>query len=337
MKGVAIVAVLASVLLGGLWLRQIQKTTQAEASLAALQQKAAGTEADLDRMSKQLAGMQTRLNDSRKEPAFETPVADTKVPPTNSVPSVSAQETAAPTNAKSSNPFAMLGSAQMKKMLQSQKGMLGTVLDKNYARLFSDLKLSPEQSAAVKEVLMDRMMNQSQLGLSAFSDDMDSEKRAQLQQQIKAESDKTDARLKELLGADGYTQFESYEKSYPERTVVSSFKDQMQGNPSALSPAQEDQLLQAMTEERSNFKFTNDLTDKSKFDGDLSSLFTEENINRFSDEQAKLNQQYLSRAQGILAADQVVQFQQFLNSQQEMQKLGMQMAQKMFPPKGPGK
>jgi hypothetical protein len=119
--------------------------------------------------------------------------------------------------------------------------------------------------------------------------------------------------------------------------AVSGFKDQLAGGSSPLRPEQEQQLTRAMSEERSNFKFTTDFSDKSKFTGDFGTMFTEEKINQYFEEQNRLNEQYLNRAQGILSADQVGPFQKYLTSQQELQKAGMQMAQKMFAPSGEGK
>jgi hypothetical protein len=99
---------------------------------------------------------------------------------------------------------------------------------------------------------------------------------------------------------------------------------------------QEQQLIQATTQERQNFKITTDFSDKSKFTGDFASTFTEDKMNGYFQELGQLNQQYLTRAQGILSPDQLTAFEEYLNNQQALQKAGMQMAAKMFAPAKPG-
>ncbi len=87
-----------------------------------------------------------------------------------------------------------------------------------------------------------------------------------------------------------------------------------------------------MSEGRKNFKSSADYTDKSKFNGDIASMLSEEKMATYFQEQEKLNQQYLTQAKGILSPDQQTAFQKYLENQQALQKAGMQMAAKMFAP-----
>ena len=63
-----------------------------------------------------------------------------------------------------------------------------------------------------------------------------------------------------------------------------------------------------MTQERANFKFTTDFSDKSKLTGDFASMLTEDKMNQYSQELERLNQQYLGRAQTFLSPDQFAAF-----------------------------
>ena len=117
---------------------------------------------------------------------------------------------------------------------------------------------------------------------------------------------------------------------------MNGFKEKLAGGSLAISDAQEQQLILAMTSEHQNFQFTTDYSDKSKFNGDFASMFTEDKMNQFFQEQSELNQRYLTRAQSILSADQLAAFERQLASQQALQKAGMQMAAKMFAPAKPG-
>jgi hypothetical protein len=111
---------------------------------------------------------------------------------------------------------------------------------------------------------------------------------------------------------------------------IGMFRDQQASGSNPLSPDQEAKLVQAMSDERQKFKFTTDFSDQSKITTDLANNFTEEKMNQFLREQEQLHQLYLTRAQGLLSADQLTSYEKFLSSQRQMQKFGLQMASKMF-------
>jgi hypothetical protein len=111
--------------------------------------------------------------------------------------------------------------------------------------------------------------------------------------------------------------------------AVSTLKGQLPEN-LALNNDQEQQLVQAMSQERQGFKFTTDFNDKSTVSEDMFSKFTEDKMAVFFQEQDQLNQKYLSRAQTILSPEQYTAYQKSITSQQEMMKVGMKMAASMF-------
>src|SRR5438046_5876827 len=120
--------------------------------------------------------------------------------------------------------------------------------------------------------------------------DTDADKRKELVKQAKEQKDGIDDQIKQYLGDEGYTDFQAYEKTMPERMAMNMFKDQQASGAGALTSDQENILVKAMSEERQNFKFTTDFYDKSKYDmNDLGSMFTEERIKQFEEEQNKLN------------------------------------------------
>lgn len=338
MKNIAIgILLIATVVFGGLYVQQTRKTSQAQSTAAALQEKVSELEAGLAQQEKETAGVRAALKNARADAIAKASEAVQLDQSLTNRAQTNAQDIAqspAQTN-KTSNPLAeMFKNPEMREMIKNQqKTVLGGMIDKNYAKLFSDLHLTPEQSASLKDLILNKTLSAADMGMSMLSEDMDATKRADLVQQMKTQSDAVDAQIKQFLGDDNYAQFQAYEKTQAERMAVSGFKDQLANGPAVLSPDQEQQLIQAMGQERQNFKFTTDYTDQTKFTGDFASYFTEDKINKFAEEQAQLNQQYLTRAQGILSADQYTAFQKFLTGQLEMQKLGMQMATKMFAPK----
>jgi hypothetical protein len=112
--------------------------------------------------------------------------------------------------------------------------------------------------------------------------------------------------------------------------TLNMFNDQQGTGGLALTSDQEQQLVQALSEERQKFKFTTDFSDKSKFTGDFASYFTEDKLNQYRQESQQLDQQYMARAQNILTPDQVGPFEKFLASRLDMQVAGMKLAAKMF-------
>jgi hypothetical protein len=174
------------------------------------------------------------------------------------------------------------------------------------------------------------MMAGTEMGMSAMSDDLDAAQRKELVDQAKASTDAIDAQIKQFLGDDNYAQYQAYEKTQGERTTVNGLTDQLAGGPTALTADQQQQLIQAMSQLRQNFKFTTDLSDKSQFTGDFASMFSDDKLNQYFQELDQLNQQYADSARSILSPDQLNAFQQYLTNQTQLGKMGMQMAAKMF-------
>ena len=162
---------------------------------------------------------------------------------------------------------------------------------------------------------MEKMLGNADLAMEMMGGEMDAEKRAELTKKMKEASDGINQQLKELLGAENYSQFESYEKSVPDRMAVEQLKGQLESN-LALNANQEQLLISAMSEERQGFKFTTDFSNQQDFSEDMLSRFTEDRINLFLQEQDQLSQRYLARAQTILSADQYATYQKSLKTQQ---------------------
>lgn len=336
MKNLVIAILLAgAVVFGAIAFLQTRKAAQAQAGADLSQQKIAELRSSLDQQKSETARLRDQLGEMRA--ASEATIREAvKVRQSlqESLTNQARSATARASGRTNSNPFAeMFKNPAMKEMIKNQqKTALGTMIDKNYARLFSDLHLTPDQSAALKDLILNKQLDAADLGMTMVTGDQSPTDRAALVQQIKATTDAADAQIKNLLGDDNFTQYQDYEKSMGERMAVSGLQDQLAGGSTALTDDQEQQLIQAMTQERQNFKFTTDLSDKSKFTGDFSSMFTDDKIDTYFQESSQLNQQYLTAAQQILSPDQLTAFQQYLNNQQTMQKAGMQMAAKMFAP-----
>jgi hypothetical protein len=168
--------------------------------------------------------------------------------------------------------------------------------------------------------------------MSMLDGGLDATQRADLAKQIKSQTDDFDAQIKQFLG-DNYAAFEAYEKTTPDRMTVSQFSDQLSGGATSMSPEQQQQLIQMMSDERNGFKWTIDYNNQNPADGDWGAMFTEAKINQFAQEKERLDGQILARARQILTPEQFKDFEQFQTTQRKMQIAGMKMAQQMFGPK----
>jgi hypothetical protein len=329
MKNLIIAALLiATLTFAGLYTHERKLERQAQKDVTTLNQSLVEMQTRLDEQEQQAGSLQKHLETTR---ATAIAKADEI---TQLQQTITNQTATGSTNG--GNPLAeMFKSPEMKKMIQSQQQtVLGPMIEKNYGALFSGLQLTPEQSTALKDLIVKRSLVDANMGVSLLGGDMDADKRKEMMDQAKTEKDSINDQIKQFLGADNYTQFESYEKTIPDRMTLNSYKDSQGQGPGALTPDQEQQLMQAMGEERQKFKFTTDFNDQSKFNGDFSTMFTEEKIAQFQSEREQLDKYYLQRAQGILTQDQLGPFEKFLTSQRDMQSMGMKMAAKMFGGKG---
>jgi hypothetical protein len=112
--------------------------------------------------------------------------------------------------------------------------------------------------------------------------------------------------------------------------AISQFQDQLAGSANPLSPDQDQQLIQALNEERTNFKWTTDYNNKNAADVDYSTMFTPDKMATFATEKTQLDDLVLARAKQILSPDQFTSFQTYQVQQRDMQIAGMKMAAQMF-------
>jgi hypothetical protein len=151
---------------------------------------------------------------------------------------------------------------------------------------------------------------------------------------IKDETAAYDKQIKDYLGDSYYPQFQAYEKTVGDRVQLAQFKDQLTGSQNALTPEQEQQLVQAMSEERANFKWSVDFNDKTKMQANMAKIQNEDTMNKLADDLNQFSGKVLPRAQQLLSADQYTAFESFLKASSQMQVTQLKIAAQMFAPKG---
>ena len=330
MKNITIVVLLAvSIALGALTIHQKNQLAQMQTQLASVQNQL---------KKKSEADEKTMFAESRAKMLQNALTETAAAAGEQSKQVAQLQKSLVATKTNGANPFGemskMFKDPKMKEMIKSsQKMFMGPMIDKQYAALFQQLNMTPEQAATLKDLLQKKMLAGADAGMSMMDGSLDAAQRADLTKQIKSATDDYDAQLKQFLGDENYPAFQGYEKTVPDRMTVSQFSDQLAGGASPLSNDQQQQLAVAMNDARTSFKWTTDYNNKNPPNGDYASMFSEDKINQFTSEKERFDQQFLTRAQQILTPEQAMAFQQFQTAQRELQIMGMKMAANMFAPK----
>ena len=220
----------------------------------------------------------------------------------------------------------MLKSPEMKEMM---KATFATMADKTYGKFFTTAHLSPEQTSALKELLVSRQLAGLDAGVSVMSGENDPAKRQEQLDQVKSAQAAVDEQIKQLLGPETYSQFQDYDKTQSERMTISAFKDQLPPG-AGISPTQEEQLVDAMKQERESFKFTMDLSNTANLKGGPAASFTPEKLQQYQQDLERLNQRYVARAKDILSPEQLDAYGKYLVNQQQLGLASMQMSVKFF-------
>jgi hypothetical protein len=332
MKNFAIVILLAACLaLGAFAFFQQKQIAQTKIQLTAAQTQLAGAQNELQKNAEAADYFSREVKKSKvlQDVLAETSKqADEK---SNQVAQLQQSLAATKTNSPLSGLSKMFKDPAMRDMIKAQqKAAIGPMIQKQYAALFQQLNLTPDQSATLKDLLTKKMLVGADAGMSMLDDSLDAAQRADLSKQIKTQTDDYDSQIKDFLGDDNYKSFQAYEKTTPDRMTVGQFSDQLSGGATAMTPDQQSQLIQAMSTARNNFKWTTDYNNQNPANGDYASMFTDDKLNQFTQEKEQFDTQFLENAKQILTPDQLTAFQQFQNSQRELQLAGMKMAAQMF-------
>jgi len=335
MKNIIIVLLLVvSLVLGARAVHQQKQITQSRDELARTQSQLASAQDQL----KAGTGATEQIASAKRSSKIlqDTLVETSRFADEKAKQAEQLQQLLAAAKTNSSNPLAgmakMFNDPRMKEMIKSQqKAVMGPMIDKQYGALFQQLNMTADESMQLKTLLLNKILAGADAGMSMLDGSMDADKRAELTRQMKSQTDDYDTQIKQFLG-DAYPAYQSYEKTVPDRTVVNQFSDQLSGD-NSLNPDQQAQLIQAMSDARTGFKWTTDYSNKNPPNGDFTAMFSADKLDQFTKEKEQFDQQFLEQAQRILTPAQATQFQQFQASQRQLQIMGMKMAAQMFAPK----
>ncbi|MEO6875109.1 MAG: hypothetical protein ABI222_09835 [Opitutaceae bacterium] len=139
---------------------------------------------------------------------------------------------------------AMMDKPEIQKLMAIQQR---AGLDERYAALFKNLNLSPAQLEQFKNLLVekqtavtDALQAARAQGINPRTDPEDFQKLI-----TDAQTD-ADASIKSALGDAGYTQYQQYQQTLPQRNVVNQLAQSLSYTSTPLTPEQSEQMVQIL-------------------------------------------------------------------------------------------
>ncbi len=165
---------------------------------------------------------------------------------------------------KPKNPLAeMFKNPAMKDMMKQQQI---AQLDMQYGKLFSQFQLSDEEKADFKQLLVDRVQHEAELGLRML-DEITPEQRKALVKEYEDSKKAGDARIRDFLNNDAdYTAFMTWEETKGERMQVDMGRGLFTNAGEPLTTQQEEQLIGVMQQVRKQPSTVPDLSKPENFD-----------------------------------------------------------------------
>ena len=204
-------------------------------------------------------------------------------------------------------------------------------LDGRYADLFKSLNLPPDQLEQLKTLLVDRQSAALDVlsvanaqGINALSSP---EEIRNLARDTQA---KVDGDIKSLLGDQGFTQYQGYEQTLPQRAVADQLAQRLSYTATPLTPDQREQMVQVLAAtspttsvaENADFSvMTNAIGFIGAGGGNTLSLGGAGAPSVSS----TINNDAIARSGSVLSAPQVTALQQLQQEQQAQQQMGSAM------------
>lgn len=201
----------------------------------------------------------------------------------------------------------MLKNPAMRDLLGQQQAVQ---VETGYARLFEYLKLTDEEKAHFKKLLVERAKTEADLGLKLLDSNLTSEQRRQIIAEGEKNKKAYDETIRGFLNNESdWGVFQKYESTRPERTQFEAMGRSLftaSGEP--LSTQQEDQLIDLMAQVRQS-----PTQEQSQLARAMSNpaQMTEGNIKSFLDFQRASNARILEQAAGFLSPAQIKTLQSY--------------------------
>lgn len=215
-----------------------------------------------------------------------------------------------------------------KKMMKAQFSMLTKM---QYGDLLKALKLDPEQSEQLLNLLTERTSSMAGNPFKLMSEGgLDEAALKKMGEDNAASRKNYDAMIKNALGEDGYAKFKDYEGTIGERMALSQMEPMINAGGTPLAPEQHDKLLQIMGDERK--KSPPSVFDPTGRDavGNLKAMNDDAAVDQWFKQEEDYRQRVLKQASTILSPEQTNSVQQAFSQLAQMQKFGISMSKGML-------
>lgn len=206
-----------------------------------------------------------------------------------------------------------------KKMLRNN---MKISLAAQYADLFEILNLTDEKIDNFKDILVDENMARRDLYSETQEDEnepLSQEEQEELASRYGAIREEYKAKMAELLGQEGYEEYQTYQETSEERYYVGEFMGSLDSD-ETLTETQKKQLIEAMYKEVNNVKY-------EPIDSETSSSATQKEIMDWRIEyRSRRDEAYLKAGKDILSASQYEKLEAYLTKQRDNLKLLMEVS-----------
>ncbi len=239
-----VVVLLALLLLGGgvLAWNQYQELVRLRIAVGS-----ASDRADLQRRltdaERRLRALQDQLAAARARPAEGEDVAADEP---NAAPPVRGGRRGAPGGGRFGQLQALMNNPQIQKLAAIQ---MKAALDNRYAALFKSLNLPAAQLDQLKDLLVQKQQAQQDARQAAMQQGLNPRTDPQAYQQaIAAAQGPVDDQIKASLGDAGFSQYQQYQETLPERGTVSQVQQTLSYSSTPLTDDQANQLVQILAQ-----------------------------------------------------------------------------------------
>ena len=262
-----------------------------------------------------------------------TPAAEATVPPAAAAAAPKAggaTTTSVSANANAMAPsqkmFAeMLKNPGMKEMMKLQQM---AALDSQYGSLFEKFQLSDGEKTDFKQLLGDRLVLQSELGMKLMAEGGNKQQRDALMKEFEESKKTSDADIRKFLNSDeDFATFQRWEDTKGERMQLDMGRSQFTSSGEPLSVDQEQQLVNAMYQARTSPRYGKDLSKPENFDP---AAFNESEIGRQLERYDSMARDVYQTASKFLNARQLETLRTIQDQWRSMTKAGLEMSATMF-------
>lgn len=210
---------------------------------------------------------------------------------------------------------------------QQMKAQMEVMVMPAFKDLYGHLDLDETETAYFKKLIMDKFSSQQAIGMKMMGAAGDPEKAEAIKKELKEAGEASDAQIKDFLNNDeDYAYFESYQKQLPDRMELQQYSASFEESNAQLSPDQKNQLLDFMSEERTNSQL-GDVNDPKNWDMEN---FNEDTITEVITKMEDFHGRVEGRADGVLNEQQLEVLATSQEQHRKMQQFNMTMGLQFF-------